>query len=239
MTGGTSVFLDSFYIQNIQGPLRLLADETGGRAILNTNDVSDALEEVAYDFRFFYSLGYTPAHAGDGRYHRIQVRLKNKPRGVEVRHRDGYRDRSINARTAETTQAALVYGFEQNPQGLILRFGQGERRTDGHYEVPILLAIPLDNVVMVPRGENHVARLRLFVSAMDSDGGSAPPQELPLSIEIPSAEMDSVLGQDKAWTYRTTLIMRAGDQRVAVAVRDELGGERSVISRAVRVGGSS
>ena len=239
MTGVQSGYVDSLYIQNIQSPLRMMAEETGGTAIVNTNDVAPALAKMANDFRFFYSLGYTPAHAGDGRYHRIKVRLKDKEKGRQVRHREGYRDRSINARTADTTQAALVYGFEQNSQGLVLRFGEGQRREDGNFEVPVLLAIPLDNVVLVPRGENHEGKLRLFVAAMDSEGGDAPPQEMPLQIRIPSSQMDSVRGQNKAWTYRTKLLMRAGDQRVAVAVRDELGGESSVISRSVRVGGSS
>ena len=64
---GMGSLIDSIYIQSIQEPLEYLADATGGRAILNTNDISDDLLKISADFNSYYSLGYTPAHAGDGR----------------------------------------------------------------------------------------------------------------------------------------------------------------------------
>ena len=63
---GMSGFVDSVNIQNLQSPLRFLAEKTGGQAIFNTNDATKGLAKVASDFRTYYSIGYAS-------YHRLYV----------------------------------------------------------------------------------------------------------------------------------------------------------------------
>ncbi len=45
--------------------------------------------------------------------------------------------------------------------------------------------------------------------------------------------------QKKNYVYSVTLLMRAGEQRVAVGVRDDIGALASFVSRGLRVGGRS
>ena len=54
---GMATDIDTSYRQNIQEPLRFLADVTGGRAIINTNDICDDLLKIKADFDSYYSLG--------------------------------------------------------------------------------------------------------------------------------------------------------------------------------------
>jgi VWFA-related protein len=69
--------------------LRLIAEETGGRAGINTNDPTPLLREMLIDSSAYYLLGYTPTAAPhDGKFHEIAVRVKRK--GIEVRARKGY-----------------------------------------------------------------------------------------------------------------------------------------------------
>ena len=68
--------------------LRILADETGGRAIVNRNDLGDALGQVSVDTSAYYLIGYVSPHPNDGKFHAVTVRVK-KPR-VTVRARKGY-----------------------------------------------------------------------------------------------------------------------------------------------------
>ena len=231
-TPGFGVLVDSARISNLQSTLQLLAEETGGLAILNTNDPSRGLARVAEDFDTYYSLGYTPAHAGDGRYHRVEVRVEGK--GLTARHREGYRDKSPSARMADSTLAALIFGFEQNPMQVDLEIGLGLAREDGLYLVPIQVKIPLDALVLVPQGEHHEGRIRLFVSALDREGGMAPVQETPVPIEIRSDKMGAARGQ--VYVYQTQLLMRGGDHQVAVGIRDDLGSSTSFVRETVRVG---
>jgi len=69
--------------------LRILADETDGRAIVNRNDLEPGLTQVVRDSAFYYLLGYNSTGApADGKFHEIKVRVKRS--GVQLRARKGY-----------------------------------------------------------------------------------------------------------------------------------------------------
>jgi VWFA-related protein len=65
-----------------------LADETGGFALLKSNDTSVAFDRIVNDSSRYYLLGYTAQPANSERYRRIQVEV-NRP-DVRVRARPGY-----------------------------------------------------------------------------------------------------------------------------------------------------
>ena len=72
-----------------QDAMQTLADATGGRAFLHSNDLTDAIRRATDDARLTYVLGYYPAQTKwDDRFHRINVTV-TRP-GVSVRHRSGY-----------------------------------------------------------------------------------------------------------------------------------------------------
>jgi hypothetical protein len=76
-------------ILQTQGTMRELADRTGGRAFMNTNDITGAIRSAMDDARVTYELAYTPTHEQwDGKFREIKVRLKRP--GLEVRYRKGY-----------------------------------------------------------------------------------------------------------------------------------------------------
>jgi VWFA-related protein len=79
---------DRAALQFTQDTLRVLADETDGRAIVNRNDLATALTQVVRDSSAYYLIGYTSPTQPDGKFHEIKVRVKR--RGVEVRARKGY-----------------------------------------------------------------------------------------------------------------------------------------------------
>jgi VWFA-related protein len=85
--------------------LRRIAADTGGRAILNTNDPTEQLNGVMADASAYYLIGYTPTRRGnDGRFHEIKVRVKR--RGVRVTARRGYWAASEKELTAAAEAAA-------------------------------------------------------------------------------------------------------------------------------------
>jgi VWFA-related protein len=66
-----------------------VAEDSGGFAVRNTNDLSAGIGRIANESRSYYLVGYTPrAPRRDGRFHKIQVRV-NRP-GLTVRARKGY-----------------------------------------------------------------------------------------------------------------------------------------------------
>jgi len=69
--------------------LRRFSDETGGRAIHNTNDHAEHLDEVIEDASAYYLVGYAPSREiADGKFHKIDVEVKR--RGARVVARRGY-----------------------------------------------------------------------------------------------------------------------------------------------------
>jgi VWFA-related protein len=72
-----------------QDSLRVLADETGGFASVNTNDMNGAFQRLVDDNSSYYMLGYYSTNdRRDGRFRKIEVRV-NRP-GLTVRARKGY-----------------------------------------------------------------------------------------------------------------------------------------------------
>ena len=70
--------------------LLTLSNNTGGVAVVNTNDLTGGARRIAQDLSAVYLLGYYPTNAKpDGRVRRITVRLK--PGGETVRARREYR----------------------------------------------------------------------------------------------------------------------------------------------------
>ena len=81
-----------------QGSLRELAEQTGGIASVNTNSLTNAFNQIVQANSRYYVLGYyPPTHPRDGRFHRIEVRIKRP--GLRVAARKGYG--SPRGRTAE------------------------------------------------------------------------------------------------------------------------------------------
>ena len=72
-----------------QDSLRVLSEETGGFAVVNTNNIPAAFDRLVEENSSYYVLGYYPSNdRRDGRFRRIEVRVK-KP-GLTVRARRGY-----------------------------------------------------------------------------------------------------------------------------------------------------
>jgi VWFA-related protein len=75
---------------DVQDALRVVADETGGALIANTNDLGSILvERVRSDLDSYYEVGYVPAPAPpDGRFRSVEVKIDR--RGLAVHSRSGY-----------------------------------------------------------------------------------------------------------------------------------------------------
>lgn len=230
---GAETIGESVYINNLLAPIRMLAEETGGQAIYNTNDVGPGLDRVASDFDSYYSLGYTPGHGGSGRYYKIEVKVRRK--GLKVRHREGYRDKPLHTRMGEGTLSSLRFGYGSNPLDLMIQLGRGVSAGQGQWDVPIVVGIYLDKIVLVAREEFHEARLKLYFGAMDEKGRVSQIQEYPLPLKISNDQMDTA--REEPFVFQEKMRMRSGLHRVAVGLWDEIGAEGSFVTEAVMVGG--
>lgn len=224
--------IDFVYDASRQEPLQVLADGTGGQAAIGTANFAGALEKIAQDLTTYYSLGYSPVHAVDGRYHGIEVRVKRK--GLNVRHREGYRSRTLETRLSDGTTAALLYGASMNPLRADVAFGRAEADGKGNYLVPVTVKIPIGEMALLPSGTEHQGRMRVALAVQDGDGDRSPPSQEPFTVRVPDAQIEQARGD--YFTYTATLLMRRGIHHVAVGVSDEIAGTSSFLRQPVRVG---
>jgi VWFA-related protein len=220
---------------NLENSLTVLASDTGGRAILNANDLRPDLARMQEDFASYYSLAYTPPHNGDGREHRIEVRVKRP--GLRVRSRRGYRDKPPLERTVDRTLASLFYGIEENPLDVEMAVGDSAPVDKGTWMVPVRLRIPLYKLTMLTTERSFEGKLRVLVATDDRDGKRPPIRQVQVPISIPREKALTALGQ--YYVYEVKLTLEPGEQHVAVAVRDEATAATSFLSRTVQVGAGS
>jgi VWFA-related protein len=78
---------------------RYLAEESGGFAVVNTNNLSAGFERVARENSSYYLLGYySTNHTADGKARRNEIKVARS--GVRVVHRASYRAPSTGTGTA-------------------------------------------------------------------------------------------------------------------------------------------
>ena len=229
------VEIDSIREFSFEEPLMMMAADTGGLAALNTNNIDGALSRVVSDLENYYSLGYEPAHAVQGRYHKIDVRVKRK--GVKVRHRTGYRDKVVSTRVHEGTLATLLFGPEKNPLEVKLNFAGAKQQEGGRRLVPLEVRIPLGRIALIPREELHQGQLRVAVAVLDGDGRVSPVDQKDFSVSIPAADLEAA--RQQYYVYAVELMMRPGDHLIAVGVHDDFSGEATFIRQPVRTPGQT
>jgi VWFA-related protein len=231
--GGSRIEADIIRSAGQQETLMMMAHDTGGLATISTNNFSGGFERMAKDFRTYYSLGYSSAHSGDGRYHDVEVKVKGR-KGLTVRHRTGYRDKTPETQLSEGTLAALLYGLDANPMGIELRFSQVRLDDKDHYLLPIEVRVPLGKATLIEQTEIYQGRLRFSVAVIDDDGRMSPVEQTPVPLAIPVLQIETARTQ--YYVYTAELRMRRGLQKVAIGVRDELAAETSYVRRPVRIG---
>lgn len=102
---------------NSQDGMVLLASQTGGLFMQNTNDIAGAVHKVMLDSEGYYLIGYHPAAStfdaktGQPKYHKISVKVKRA--GLQVRSRNGFlgtSDREV-IQTPRTPQQQIAHAL--------------------------------------------------------------------------------------------------------------------------------
>lgn len=223
-----SIAMEAREENNLRDGLRVLATHTGGMAANGLGGLRDAIETLRSDFDTYYSLGFVPKEAGTGRERRIKVRLREQDRRVELRYREGYRDRTQDERLEDLLASTLRIGEGENPLGVEMRLGDPAPAEDDLVDIPVAMRFPLSSVALIPEdGELH-GRLMVFVSVLDDAGRSSPVNRIAIPVLVPRDQTVAAASQHAG--YSLTLRIRPGPARIGVVVRDLVAGMDSAAS---------
>lgn len=143
-------------INNSQETLVSLAADTGGKAFLDSNDLSLGVKQAQQDYRSYYVLGYyTTNTAQDGKYRRITVRLNND-KTAKLEHRDGYYAEKVWGKfNAQDKEQKLMEALNANnpltelPIALEVDYF---RVTPTSYYVPVSVKVPGSVLALAKKG---------------------------------------------------------------------------------------
>jgi VWFA-related protein len=160
--------------KNTQETLATLAQETGGLAIANSNDLRPFMSEVSDDIRYYYEIAYSPKSPKyDGRFRSLSVKV-NRPK-VNVQARSGYYalPPTFNGPVMLAHEIPMLglLGAEKPPRDFehraqVLRFN----RDKGLVHAALVLEFPNDAITFQPDVAGGKSQADFALMALVKDG---------------------------------------------------------------------
>lgn len=219
--------------RDTQEGLRYVAEQTGGFAVLNTNDIAKGLARITDDVRGYYVLGYVPedgtfARRGQKpRVHKIAVNV-TRP-GLRVKTRKEFLGVSDPPETVATLTAAqqLVRAatspFTASALSLRATSLPGYSPADGTF-VRALLHVDARGLMFADdEAGKKTAAVDVLGMVFDQDGLEVAHLSTGFSVALTAAAADEALRKGVAYTFRIP-IRRPGGYQVRFAIRDQRSG---------------
>jgi VWFA-related protein len=212
-----------------QDSLRVLADETGGFAAVNSNDFARAYSRILEESSTYYVLGYYPTNdRRDGRFRKIQVRVKRPD--LQVRARRGYVAPRGKA-PAATTEAAAGTSAELRDAlnsplptgGLTLSaFAAPFKAAAPDASVVVGVEVPGRDLKFVERNGRFANEVEFSMIAVDQSGKVKGGDRRNLKLDLRPQTYQAVVQQGFRMVSRLTLA--PGRYQLRVAAREANGG---------------
>jgi VWFA-related protein len=160
--------------QGQQESLYALASDTGGKALLDQNDLALGITQAQRDISSYYILGYYSTNAAlDGRYRRIKVQI-SRNQSAKLDYRSGYFaskefKRFTSSDRERQLQEALMLGDPVTDLSLALEVNYFRQARD-RYFVPVSVKIPGADIELARKGGAESTRLDFIGEVRDSKG---------------------------------------------------------------------
>jgi VWFA-related protein len=199
-----------------ESSLRLLANETGGRALINDLRLK-ALERVVEDTRSYYWLGFQVDRQADDQQHEIEIKPRN-PR-LKIRTRKSFTDLSRQTEARMATEEALIVDELREP-ALEIIGGEVADLPEKLMRVDLQIEIPADLITILPAEDGYDVNLELTLAALDNRAAFWDLPAMPLQ-----RHLDTELPAGVIFRHKFAVTLQQGAQDVAVTVQDVPSGQ--------------
>ena len=214
--------------QDSQEGMTVLARETGGVALLNSNDLQTGVARIYQDTSGYYSIGVTLSKLPASGHQTVQVDVNRT--GVTVRARRGYAAPSAADRARDRIQAALRTNVSSTEIPLKLTTEPAIRKGKV-YEFGISVVFPAAGLTFETTGGVRRASADVSIAAMDDSGRMSEPSTDQTLFTLPAGANEG----NSALQHKTTLRTRKGNHRIVVSVRDRASGRTGTARADVRI----
>jgi VWFA-related protein len=217
-----------------------LAEETGGFAITNNNDLNAGLVRAANDSAAYYLLGYQPSGVASAKWRKLQVRV-DRP-GVKVRARQGY-FATLPPAPSPATKAdpqerplgdpidpALLAGGED--AGIPLRLASSvlDEASPTLARIRVVVEVGTAPFVVTDTADGGKVTLDLMLLGASRDKGVVYPIR-----ERIEATLRGKGSRPEWWTFTRDLQLPAGVSQVRALVRDVAAGRMGTVAQRFEV----
>jgi VWFA-related protein len=214
--------------QDSQEGLAALARETGGIALLSSNDVATGVARIFDDTSEYYSIGLTLSKVPASGHQSVRVDV-NRP-GATVRARRGYTVLNAADRERDRVQAALRTNVSSDEIPLTLRT-EPPTRKGKRYRFAIAVVFPASGLTFASGAAGRQATADVSLAAMDDSGRMSETSKAEMKFTLPEGANES----NAMLQYKTNLETRGGNHRIVVSVRDLATGRTGTAKADIRV----
>jgi VWFA-related protein len=214
--------------QNSQETLVSLAADTGGKAMLDTNDLTMGIRQAQDDINSYYIIGYSPKNlADDGKMRRIDVRLVDKSINAKLDFRKAYYANKTFAKFNSSDkerqlEEALTLGDPVSELPLALEVDYFRVAKD-RYSVPISIKIPGSAIGLQKKGAKQTAELDFVGQVRDDKGKLITGVKDNITVKL--GEGDAAQIQRRHLQYDTVLTLAPGNYSVRFLARENSSGK--------------
>ena len=217
-----------------QDSLRELADETGGFASVNRNNVDEAFDRLVSDNSSYYVLGYNPANdRRDGRFRKIEVRV-TRP-GVTVRARRGYV--APRGRPAATTKAsndpgdAALKAAVESPlptTGIPMRlFAAAYKGAPPNAAITLAIELNVNALKFTEKNGAYTNALSVVTVVADNDGKTRVNEKASVDLNLMPATL--ARARERGFRITSAVNLPPGRYQLRVSAADATGIAGSVV----------
>ena len=216
-------------VSDVDSTSLTLALRTGG-LYLPSNDIAETFERIDTQTSNFYSLGYSPQHFEDNRYHHIKVVVKRS--GASVQHREGYVDLAADDRIESTLRSPITFAKEKGSLPVVLQIGVPSH--DGSsMTVPLVAATAISNLTILPREDKYVGRVHVYLSVYDRTGNNVGYHHQIQDVTLTAQQWANA--RQETFRYHLNVRLRKGDFVIVVTLRDDVTNEIGSALKNVRL----
>ena len=198
---------------NGQSGLHIVGSETGGKALVNANDLAILLEDVGQQLSVSYSLGVMASDRRPGEIRQVSVALaRHAAKGRRIEYRRSYRDKSLDERLAERLLSVAYLGSPENPLEATVEFGEDRPLGDELHELPVRVEVPVEAILALPFRGGETGQLRLWMLAVEPEHGVRTPVRQKELLVGGASDVGAV---DGAYRFEVTMNLPEGAYRVA------------------------
>ena len=223
----------SLFATNAQSGLHIVSTETGGKALVNANDLALLFDDVSSHLSASYSLGFPATRGKSGEIRQVSVRLaRHAARNRRIDYRRTYREKSLDERLAERLLSVAYLGATENPLMAGVRFATTEPQENNLHELTVAVTVPAEAIFALPSRGGDVGQLRLWLMAVEKETGART------TVRQKSLQVGGSSGTapiDGSYRFEVGMDLPAGGYQIAVGVRDETTGVTSLVRESVAV----